>query len=603
MADKIIIGVHEMGDQVRYQTTQYIADQFCRYYKVKTAVPLGSFHSSDKKRDGIAKVPLNENDKLYFTEVYWADVPREPAKEGYTLEETKHWVKTIIERFRKNATGCLDNRTLSRIKKIGDKCTSIFKQDNDRLFFTDTKGKARHVKVDYRMIKSVLYEAIDAIDVMEKLLKVTKMAGLLEFNLSRILTDFMGDVQVVTEFEELRTKILTIFISTVLKAHQWKSDADIYIIAHSEGTVVAFLGLLEAMKQECPWIRNIKGFMTLGSPIDKHLILWPELWKDCEGVGNNLPENQIKWLNYYDLGDPVGYDLDTAREWKNKHARVFNFVKNYDCGFSRYYLPGKAHVDYWQDDDIFSHFIGSVVDTAQPKQDAKTPSPVPPPSKPQTKILAWIVSYIFPYLGAIALLFISVYLLYKPMHDVNEPASQLLKNVGGIAAIFAGLTVVTRIPRLTKRVSWLFIAGIIFVALASLSYYLLDDKVQKNIDSKFYGISYLKVAAVISGLVALIGKIYATARTKPLIFLGGIAVLWPAVEIAKGNEKVWPILLGGAIFLYGWWLSVLLFDLVFVWHRYICSSQALELLRDTRKKGASALSNNAGNGDFGSHKS
>ncbi len=31
----------------------------------------------------------------------------------------------------------------------------------------------------------------------------------------------------------------------------------------------------------------------------------------------------------------------------------------------------------------------------------------------------------------------------------------------------------------------------------------------------------------------------------------------------------WPVLVGGAFFLYLWWFSALLFDLVFVWHRNI----------------------------------
>lgn len=594
MADKIIVGVHGMGDQVRYETTQSIANQFCRYYKIQTAVPLGRFHSSDANRNGIvevelnnAAVSLNKFKNLYFTEVYWADVPRKPVTEGYTLEETKHWVKTIVERFRCTVR---DNR-ISKFAKL----------NSDKLSLMNKKGKEDRVKVDYKMIKSVLYEAVDAIAIMEKLLKVTKMAGLLEFNLNSILTDFMGDVQIVTEFEKLRTEILNIFVSTVSRVHELNHDADIYVIAHSEGTVVAFLGLLEAMNQKCPWIKNVKGFMTLGSPIDKHLILWPELWKDYEGnkkenkegVGNNLQDNQIKWLNYYDLGDPVGYDLDTARDWVEGNALVFDFNEKHDYGFSRYYLPGKAHVDYWQDDELFNHIIRSVVDVAQSKQGSKTPSHVvikdkaPHPPKPPSKALAWVVSYIAPYLGAIALLFISVYCLYKPIHGVNEPALRLLRNVGGITAIIGGLTVMARIPRLTKRKRWLFIAGITFASFAFLSYIIFGEEGREIIDTNFCGKSYLYVAVAISVLVALISKKYATARTLPLIFLGGIAVLWPAFKIVLSHDSskaVWPILLGGAIFLYGWWLSVLLFDLVFVWHRYICSSQALELLRATRRK-------------------
>jgi hypothetical protein len=29
------------------------------------------------------------------------------------------------------------------------------------------------------------------------------------------------------------------------------------------------------------------------------------------------------------------------------------------------------------------------------------------------------------------------------------------------------------------------------------------------------------------------------------------------------------MLIGGALFLYLWWLAVVMFDLIFVWHRYV----------------------------------
>lgn len=35
----------------------------------------------------------------------------------------------------------------------------------------------------------------------------------------------------------------------------------------------------------------------------------------------------------------------------------------------------------------------------------------------------------------------------------------------------------------------------------------------------------------------------------------------------KGD--VWPLLLGGAAFFYLWWLATLLFDLSFVWKRFV----------------------------------
>lgn len=41
---------------------------------------------------------------------------------------------------------------------------------------------------------------------------------------------------------------------------------------------------------------------------------------------------------------------------------------------------------------------------------------------------------------------------------------------------------------------------------------------------------------------------------------------------------VWPVVLAGFAFLYLWWLGILMFDLTFVWHRYIRRSVAVETL-------------------------
>jgi hypothetical protein len=50
---------------------------------------------------------------------------------------------------------------------------------------------------------------------------------------------------------------------------------------------------------------------------------------------------------------------------------------------------------------------------------------------------------------------------------------------------------------------------------------------------------------------------------------------------AGGAERgaLWRVLLAIGGFLYLWWLASLLFDLVFVWHRYIQGDVALQFLR------------------------
>jgi len=42
-----------------------------------------------------------------------------------------------------------------------------------------------------------------------------------------------------------------------------------------------------------------------------------ELFEDYRSIGapGELQSRPIKWRNYFDYGDPVGYRLDTTRRW------------------------------------------------------------------------------------------------------------------------------------------------------------------------------------------------------------------------------------------------------------------------------------------------
>lgn len=76
---------------------------------------------------------------------------------------------------------------------------------------------------------------------------------------------------------------------------------------------------------------------------------------------------------------------------------------------------------------------------------------------------------------------------------------------------------------------------------------------------------------------------------RPLIYFGavqvtlivGYRIFWP--DAADRHEHpLWPLFLAGAAFLYLWWLAVLLFDLIFVWHRYVRNSVAQDYLTSLR---------------------
>ena len=613
MGRKIIAAIHGIGDQFNYETIQSVVYRFCSYHNLPSATPLGYFHREIKQGKAcFLDIPLlgDPFKELGFAEVYWAGIPRVPAKEGYILEEPKKWARTIVGRLQ------------LRSKKNGGGLTPT--------------GCA--------MIEKVLEEMIDTIKVLERLSFLAEKAGVFKFNLRKILTDFLGDVQIVTEFGKYREDILRKYDDVMEGIYNDCPEAEIYLIAHSEGTVIAFLGLLRALRKnsisasECQWVKQVRGFMTIGSPIDKHILLWPELWKDLgKPDGAQDPQSKIKWRNYYDFGDPVGFKLDTAREWLNENGwKAFEFQEDHDYGFSRYYFPGKAHVDYWRDAAVFGHFIEDVVNKPAAGPGAGTEK-VPLPKRaretgpstrypPASKLGARLVSNLLPYGLVYGVLFLAVFFLYKGMGEywgADESARQVFRNVLGIAGLLAGVTVTARLPRLTTLWYWR-LTGFLAFGLAFIPYHWL---VESEVRSRLGGLPLVlfgedRIKKLLTSLASLVGAdaaelstsaaatlglfllgsallllVYVTSKRFPdlgtpaLIVPGGLALLGLVVFILFSDYTeytrkgpLWPVLLGGVACLYLWWLAALLFDLIFVWHRYVRWSVAITDLKELTSK-------------------
>lgn len=577
--EKAVVAVHGVGDQYQYATIQTVVNQVCRFYHADPVTPLGSFHNGEPSFAFDVPYPADELEHYAFAEVYWAKIPRAVVGDQHTLERAQDWARTIVER--------LKVRWRER------------ERDGESL---------RHI--DFPMVKRVLEEMIETLTVLERLCFLAERGGLFKFDLSKLVDDYLGDVQVVADFAASRTDILAAFDAAMEGVDARYPNADLYIVAHSEGTVVTLLGLLRAFRAATPpaWTARIRGVMTIGSPIDKHLGLWPKLF---EGGPVQPPAAPIKWVNYYDLADPIGFELDDFRDYiaNSDLKRLFDFTADDDIGFARYPFPGKAHVDYWNDDAIFRHFLANVV-TAPTTVNAggagRLPAAARPEPKPETRPVAAFFSKGFPYALVCVLLLVAAYFPIVAVADFAGWQFRALALVGDAAAVACTLlatTIAVRIPRMTRRRHWYPRILVFYAVLVGVGAALLE--VHAN-GWASYPERLLVLAALTAAVIVVAFGVNEAARrlstvgrdlgAKPMLLAGTIVfftMLWSLTEGGwgspdKADHKLWPIVLSGAAFVYLWWLGTLIFDLAFVWHVYIRQSEAIKPLRRDRRQIAEA---------------
>jgi hypothetical protein len=587
---KLLVAVHGIGDQVGYATAQTVAARVAAYYGKSIAMPLGRFYPPHAKGAQVVPKPAlvrpSPTDKaaIGLAEVYWAPIARGVVEKKYILEETKKWARSISA------------RVASRGVEHG---------------WTSN---------DVARLVTVLDQMVDSILVMERLTFLANKAGVFKFELAKLLADFVGDVQIVADFEGYRQEILETFdaaMKDVLAVAPDPDAAELYIVAHSEGTVITFVALLHALADPAtyPWIGRVRGLMTIGSPIEVHHLLWPELWRDRPATGGprlapatavlnsmfapaakGAADFTIPWHNYLDFGDPIAYELEATKAWmSDPQADFARHLPLEEHPFGRSFLPGKAHVDYWNDADVFGHFFEKVVDPPAAK-DARFKEP--PASKPLARAVASVV----PTVVVVVLLILAVYCLYRPVASITNPTARaldILRDVAGLGALLYGITAASRIPRLMDRmVSSLTGALLLAVSMAAYGF-AVTPETQVAVGETVCGwinsatcdaggllggasIAMYLVATLIAVVSGVAARLKPTSGHLALPAIGAAAALMIVYQliITSGPTDVafWPIALGAGAFFYLWWLGALLFDLIFVWQRYVRNSALREHL-------------------------
>lgn len=594
---RIVVSIHGMGNQLRSDTSQAVAARFARSYDVDAPVmPLGHFsipHGS-ATRWSVLRTRNPRLRQTGFAEVYWADIPRQLVGKADTLEETRKWGRTVVGRA--------------------------------RAAYRDQVPDGELSDADFAQGMDALDTIIEGIGVLESIVVRAGKVLPLRHSIAEILRDHLGDVQTVTEFPQYRNLILYRFHATLNEivaafAGQSGSKPEIYLVAHSEGTVVTLLALLQALlstrladpdgtgpAQHGGWVEHVRGLMTIGAPIDKHIALWPELWDfnfvteiDCGRVAI-APQadrkrvmqlaRQIKWKNYYDYGDPVGFRLDeTRRLLERSGCRAFEFHSvNDDHGYSRSWLPGKAHVDYWRDDAVFTHFIDAVMEPAE-RTDM-----VPPPA---SRRLHESVAKFIPYLFAFALHYVALMMLSWALAPGAWPAAARFHEALAPACGLFVLTFAVRMPQLVRHDRRWMAALVACGIVAGLASWWMEARLVQDLSQRigdwlpaaWRDPAYLRWLPL--GLGALLSLLawfapqcrFGASRTWLVAAaLAGcivLAVSGPSAPIAGGY--LMQVLTAFGMFIGMWWLGIILFDLAFVWHRYIRCSVTVRTLREWQR--------------------
>ena len=595
---KLLVAVHGIGDQVAYETIQSVALRVAAHLDQPLAMPLGRFYSRLPQAPGAAADAAHATELLPggpillrapddphaladigLAEAYWAEIPRRVVTQKFVLEETKKWARTIAGRLAYQGGGT------PRARRAGDR------------------------------LVVVLDELVETIQLMERLSFLAGKAGVFRFDLGKLLADFVGDVQIVADFEIFRDEILGCVdraVQGAVKLAGHDRAAEVYLVAHSEGSVLAFIALLEALRDPAtyPWITNVAGLMTIGSPIEIHHLLWPRLWRD---VADLRPESDelcrrvesergvksgfvIPWHNYVDAGDPIAYELDETTKWLvdtcyAKHLRP----RSHD--FSRYYMPGKAHVDYWTDDEVFGHFLNDVVGLREAARAARAGKEPPPRgdcfNKPadapectavRTRIGARLVAWFMPWALVGALLFAGVYALETGLGaaiGVSFDPPRAARDVVAFGLLLGGITAAARLPRINECLKWWAGGfGILAACFAGFAF-ALPPATRDALEAGLGGWGApLVIVGAMAAVVALVAGLASRAfphgghRTLPMLgFVAAAVVVWRLLAARDTTDMAWwPLAIGAAFFFYLWWLGALLFDLSFVWQRYVRNS-------------------------------
>jgi hypothetical protein len=201
------------------------------------------------------------------------------------------------------------------------------------------------------------------------------------------------------------------------------------------------------------------------------------------------------------------------------------------------------------------------------------------------------VSRFAPYVGVWALLFVGTFVLFKAclfarFPDDGPGTRAILREVTSLSMLLFGVTIAARVPRLTRsRGTRIWAAG--FAALCIAIYAAASGALMHpfQLTGTDAGGTYIILGLALIGVTWLQAVFLPRQGALPMIAVGGAMSAILMVLRLEGHIEgpAWPVVLAFGVFLYLWWLSALLLDLVVVWHIYIRSSLVNDRLNEFTK--------------------
>ncbi len=418
----VVVVVHGIGDQTFGESLQEVIHRILGAAGLPEGVSLGELRTRLHEGQGWASFSCLPG--FGFAEAYWADVGR--RSEFHVLEETVHWTRTVSARVAWLARGAGNPLVSSRARQAA------------RIALEDLAFALAQVRGINRILRTM---------------------GTGSRRLDQLLARYLGDVQLLTEYGDAREEILGRLDACLESVHHKAARQDdghevrIHIAAHSQGSVVALLGLLRGRARGAPWAACVRSLLTFGSPIDVFLMLWPELWDGLRRCGDSAMDDAppIRWINARDEADPVGLRIQRARSFVARTAPgLFETGAPIEWNYARSPWPGWAHLSYWKDEALFARWLAP----ARGAEEGKGP-----PDR-----LPGRAARFLPFLGIFALSLAAAHFAgsaddgMTPYSGLPGDGSVTLGGIFALALVLDGLGLAAATVRVGGRGRWLFFA-------------------------------------------------------------------------------------------------------------------------------------------------